>query len=214
MESTTMESKIIEGLRKKLNPERFTHSLGVAETAEKIALHYGADISCARLAGILHDCARYLTSGELLDIACKNNIDVGVEEEENPSLLHAPVGLIIARECYNIEDKGVLNAIASHTLGSTDMSKLDKIIYLADKVEPGRRFQEVGYLRELVYKDMDKALLWHLDYTIAYLINNAKTIHPQSVSTRNYILRRLKRRNGLVIKPANSGGSRGKSCKG
>ncbi|HZK18288.1 MAG TPA: bis(5'-nucleosyl)-tetraphosphatase (symmetrical) YqeK [Clostridia bacterium] len=214
MDFKVAENKIIDSLREKLNPERFNHSLGVAETAVKIAVHYGVDIQKARLAGLLHDCARYLSLDELLDIAKKNNIDVRIEEEENPSLLHAPVGLIIAKECYNIESREVLNAIASHTLGSTDMSELDKIIYLADKIEPGRRFQGVGYLRELVYKDIDEALLWHLDYTIAYLINNAKTIHPQSVSTRNFILRRLKRRNGLVIKPANSGGSRSKSCKG
>ena len=114
--------KIKEDLKKKLSSKRYEHTMGVEYTSTCLAMRYGADIEKARLAGLLHDCAKYLSSG----------IPVSAYERKNPELLHAKLGACFANELYGVTDPEILSAIIWHTTGCPEMSLLDKIVFIAD----------------------------------------------------------------------------------
>lgn len=168
-------------LKDKLSSIRYLHSLGVAETAQKLAGHWGADQEKAWLAGMLHDYAREHTPEELLEIAINNGIKILEEERAQPVLLHAPVGALLVRQELGIQDQEVLDAIAKHTVGGVHLSLLDKIIYLSDIVEPNRDFPGVEKLRGEVYQDLDRALKHATEGTINQLTKNGRVIHPHSI---------------------------------
>lgn len=178
-------------LRDMLSYKRFKHSLGVRDTAVKLAEIYGADSRKAALAGLLHDCARDLPGEKLLVLARQNHIPVDEVDEALPVILHAPVGALLAGRQFGVQDQAVLQAIALHTLGDKDMTLLDKIIFVADKAEPGRAFPGVQELREIMWRDLDRAMLWCLDAAITMSLRNSELIHPKAVSTRNWIRLKL-----------------------
>ena len=136
-------------LEKRLKPSRFRHSLGVAETAVKLAKRFGADEERARVAGLLHDCAREFRNEDMVKEAEKRGIAIGEVERSMPLLLHADIGAVRVRELYGVEDAAISQAIARHTVGGPAMTVLDKIIWYADMIEPGRDFPGVDKLREL-----------------------------------------------------------------
>ncbi|GAB6158136.1 bis(5'-nucleosyl)-tetraphosphatase (symmetrical) YqeK [Desulfotomaculum varum] len=168
--------------------ERFKHLIGVAETAEKLARRFGADPQKARLAGLLHDIARDFNDDEMLKRARQANLPVSEYGFAMPLLLHGPVGAVMAREEFGISDPDILNAIAVHTVGSEDMSQLDKILFVADKIEPNRRHQNVEEIRKLAVQDLDAALLGCFDESIRYALKIGCLLHPTSVKARNAIL--------------------------
>ncbi|WP_003542246.1 bis(5'-nucleosyl)-tetraphosphatase (symmetrical) YqeK [Desulfotomaculum nigrificans] len=169
-------------------PERFNHSLGVAETAVKLAHKYGADPQKAWLAGILHDIARDLSDSEMLNRAQKANLQVSEYGFAMPLLLHGPVGAVMAREQFQITDPEIINAIALHTVGSEYMALLDKILFVADKIEPNRRFSGVEEIRKQADTDLDLALISCFDEGIRYTLKLGYLLHPTSVKARNAIL--------------------------
>lgn len=177
-----------EGLSKKLSPHRFAHSVGVSQTAVKLAGLYGGDVDKARVAGLLHDCARDLSSHILLKMAESFGIVVSDVETACPMLLHAPVGACLARTDFGITDEEILTAIRWHTTGCRDMSLLAKIIFLADYIEPQRDFPGVDSLRELAWRDLDKAVLAGYDQTLLYIIRQGGLIHSASVDGRNALI--------------------------
>ncbi|MBP2653304.1 MAG: putative superfamily hydrolase [Firmicutes bacterium] len=183
-----MMNGIYAKLGKSLSAKRLKHSVGVSETAVALAGCYGADIEKARLAGLLHDCAREMTSNILLKIAENSGIVLNDIEKCQPVLLHAPVGAIVARRDYGIEDDGICQAISRHTVGGIEMELLDKIIFLADFIEPGRDFPGVGKLRDLAWSDLSDAVLAAYDNTILYLISNQGLIHQDALNGRNALL--------------------------
>lgn len=132
------EAEIIAELRRSLKPGRFLHTLGVVDTSVELARIYGAPEGKALYASLLHDCAKNLAEGELVKMAEM----VGADKDEMACapVLHAPAGAYLARERYGVHDAEVLCAIRRHTVGAEDMSLLDAIIYVADMIEPGRRF--------------------------------------------------------------------------
>lgn len=184
------EPEILEKLKAAITPERFRHSLGVCETAAKMARRFNASVSRARLAGLLHDCARDLPEDKLLDLALAHDIEVTEEDRLVPVLLHGPVGAVIARENYGVEDREVLSAIATHTLGSENMKLLDKIIFIADMIEPGRDFPGISRLRKAACRDLDAALLDCFDQSLQYLLKKRFIIHQRTVRARNWLLRK------------------------
>ncbi len=162
--------KIRKAMEKTLDAKRFEHTLGVAYTAAALAMRYGYDIQKAQTAGMLHDCAKCMSNEKRLNICAKHNIAVNEIERRNPFLLHAKVGSYIAMQKYNIHDSDIINAILNHTTGRPDMSLLEKIVYVADYIEPGRKqAPNLGEIRRLAFEDLDVALFRILKDTLVYL---------------------------------------------
>lgn len=183
-------AKIRDQLQHMLNPNRFQHTLGVEETAVQLAAHYQIAEEKARLAALLHDCGKGLSKYHLLQRLAGSDIVVDDMEREMTPLLHAPVGAIIAREEFGIDDREVLQAIRFHTTGSDQMSQLDKVIFLADYIEPGRTCPGIDEVRRLAYVDLDQAIILAAGRTIVYEISRNNPIHLRTVETRNALLRK------------------------
>lgn len=175
-------------LKQSLKPERYIHSVRTMKEAITLAEHYGEDIDKAAVAGLIHDCAKNLLDDETLEYCRVNGIKPSGVEKKQVYLLHGEVGAIIAREKYGVEDASILNAIKHHCTGYSNMSMLDKIIFLADYIEPGRTHGGVDVIRELAYKDINKALVSAFDGTIRYVIEQKGLIHPNTIEARNNII--------------------------
>ena len=173
-----MIAQMQEKLRSSLNKKRYEHSIGTLRCALSLAARWGVNKEQARLAALLHDCAR-LPNKELLALSEKYGIAADGFDLETPSLLHDRVGAALARDAYGVEDTAVLDAICSHQLCRKDMTKLDKVIYLADKVEPTRDYPGVETLRALAWQDLDKAVLACMDSVYAHLAREGKPINPR-----------------------------------
>ncbi len=181
------DESIFEQLQKNLSAELLGHCQGVEETAGRLALSLGYSESKARLAGLLHDCAREWPHGKLLDFAWENGIETDMLALRYPVLLHAPVGAALA--CvWGIRDGEILAAIRSHTLGCPEMSLLQQIVYVADKIEPGRRFPGVEELRQLVAKDFKLGLKQAAAQSIAHILHKNQPLHPLTVSFWNWLV--------------------------
>lgn len=178
-----------EELKKRLKPSRFRHSLGVEETAVFLADRFGVDEEQARVAGLLHDCAREFRNEDMVKEAEKRGIAIGEVERSMPLLLHADIGAQRVREIYGVDDKDVSQAIARHTVGGPQMTKLDKIIWYADMIEPGRDFSGVDELRKLAKTaSLDEMLLAGLSHSIIFVVKKGHLVHPATVLARNEIL--------------------------
>lgn len=125
-------------LKKRMDKERYWHTLGVAYTAACMAMRFGEDFERAYLAGLLHDCAKCSTDEEKLALAAEAGIPVNDIEQRSPGLLHAPLGAYLAQKEFGIRDEEICSAIHYHTLGKPEMTTLEKIIFVADYVEPNR----------------------------------------------------------------------------
>lgn len=183
-------SQAKDKLSQVLSPKRFSHSMGVSQTAADLAVRFGENIEKARLAGLLHDCARNLPSNNLLQMAETFAIVMNDVERCQPMLLHAPLGAYLAQKEYGVEDPEILAAIRLHTTGGQNMSTLEKIIYLADCIEPSRDFPGVAKLRSLAATDLNAALLVAFDQSLHYVIEQGLLIHPATMEGRNYLLLR------------------------
>ena len=160
---------------------RVNHVIGCSETAVELARIYGEDENSARCAGILHDITKALNEEEQLHLCEKYGIILNQLERENPKLLHAKTGATIAREIFGQSD-AVCRAIYWHTTGRENMSMLEKIIYLADYIEPNRDFSTVEDLRRLTYENIDEALLMGLRMSIEQLTKRGMEIDPNSLA--------------------------------
>ena len=187
-------NKIDNDLKKVLSEKRYNHSLGVMKKAEELAKIYKIDIDKAKLVGLAHDIGKELSKEEILEYARKNNIEVDSVEEVNVGLLHAKIGADICKRKYGFS-QDMQNAIKYHTVGSENMDLLAKIIYVADKIEDGRTYKdeekmkELQVVRDLATKDINKALVYEIDSSITYTIQKHKLIHPDSILTRNMLLK-------------------------
>lgn len=165
-------TEILKWLKDNLNEERYFHTLGTAQCAKELATKYDLDCEKAYLAGLLHDCAKCFSNEKLLDII-HQNLDVEECEMLNYKTLHAPVSAYIAEKEFNVKDKEILSAIRWHTLGKLDMSDFDKIIFLADKIEPNTRDKEYCEQIRSILKEnngLNKALLKCYKETIKSLV--------------------------------------------
>ena len=179
--------KIRKAMEKALDPKRYEHTLGVAYTAAALAMRYGDDVNNAILAGMLHDCAKCLTNEKRLSICEKYNIAVNEAERKNPYLLHAKVGSFLAMKKYGVTDKDVINAILNHTTGKPAMSLLDKIVYVADYIEPRRnKAPNLTEVRKLAFLDLDEALYKILSDTLEYLDEGSGEIDQMTMKAYEY----------------------------
>lgn len=184
--------KIKKKMEKELDAKRFEHTLGVAYTAAALAMCHGEDLFKAQVAGLLHDCAKCMSNEKKLEICEKHHIKVTEVERENPFLLHAKVGSYLAGKRYHVEDEDILNAVLNHTTGRPEMSRLEKIIYIADYIEPGRKHApNLSQVRELAFHDLDKALLQILEDTLDYLQSIESPIDPLTQKTYDYYIKHL-----------------------
>lgn len=183
----------IEKILKDMLPERrLKHSFRVAECAVNLSEIYEYDKEKAKIAGLIHDCAKYFTDEQIEDCVKKFNIELDPLEVNNIALSHSVIGSYVAREVFKIDDEEIINSIKYHTTGREDMTLLEKIIYMADLIEEGRKFPKVEELRELTYSGkLDEALILSFNNTIKFVIDNNQLIHPRTVSARNYILRKM-----------------------
>ena len=176
-------------LEKSLKPSRYQHSLGVAETAVFLAQRFDVNEEQAKVAGLLHDCAREFRNEDLIAEAEKRLIMVGNIERQMPLLLHAYVGSRLVTEKYGVSDHAIEQAIWRHTVGGAKMTKLDKIIWFADMIEPNRDYPGVEELRSLAKTAaLDDMVLAGLTQSITFVLQKGGLIHPDTVIARNEIL--------------------------
>ena len=190
---TESMKKLRKAMQKELNSKRYEHTLSVAYTAANLAMVHGANIDKALVAGMLHDCAKCIPGKKLISICEKNSIDISEVEISNPSaLLHAKVGAHLAHTKYKVNDEDIINAIKYHTTGRPDMSKLEKILYIADYIEPGRKHAtNLKQIRLMAYQDLDKTLLKILEDTLSYLRSCDGQIDPMTKETYDYYRKEL-----------------------
>ncbi len=180
-------SEMIVMLKNKLTEKRFIHSIGVEYTAASLAFRYEEDVKKARVAGLLHDLAKCIPTDEKLKKAEKFNIEINSSEKANPDLLHGKLGAYYARTKYGIEDTDILSAITYHTTGHPGMSKLDKIIFIADFIEPNRKeITELKDIRKEAFIDMDCCIIHILKNTLDYLHENDVVIDEMTQMTYDY----------------------------
>ena len=169
-----------------LKPGRVPHVLGTEETAAKLAVRWGADEDSARRAALLHDCTKRF-SRELHQVICRQyKVELDELERKEDKLLHAPTGAALAGAMFGVS-ADVADAIRWHTTGKADMTLLEKIIYLADYIEPTRTFCDLTELRRLAFEDLDRALLLGFTMAVEDLGKKGMAVHPNSVYARDYL---------------------------
>lgn len=177
-------------IRQRLSAEDWQHSLRTAAVAVELAERFGVDTSKARLAGLLHDYARGIPKGDLVGVATGLGIEVDDVERQYPYLLHAEIGAKLARAELGIVDEEVLAAVANHTIGRAEMSSLEKIVYLADMIEPSREFERIDEVRALASKNLDDAFRLGYALSLLHLVERGKLIHPRTADVWNRLCER------------------------
>lgn len=190
-------------LKSKLDPMRYEHSLSVSFTCAALAMRYGYDIEKAELAGLLHDCGKRFTDNELINQCERKHISLTEEEMQTPAVIHAKYGAWIAAHKFGIEDSEILSAISCHTTGKAHMSILDKILYVADYIEPRRdKAKNLPEVRKLAFIDIDQTMLVILAGTIEYLKKKEQHIDSTTVKAHGFFSELIKTReeteNGTV----------------
>ena len=179
--------KIRKSMEKELDAKRYEHTLGVAYTAAALAMCNDVDPVKAETAGLLHVCAKCFSDGKKISVCRKNNMEINSVESRNPYLLHAKAGYCIAKNKFDIEDQDILNAILNHTTGRPGMSILEKIIYIADYIEPSRKqAPNLSEVRKLAFQNLDQALLKILTDILSYLESGGGEIDPLTKETYDY----------------------------
>lgn len=184
------KDEILKWLKENLTEERYIHSLGTAECAKELAQRYNEDEEKAYIAGLLHDCAKCFDKEKLMEIINKNH-QVDENELMNYKTLHAPVSAYCAQKDFGISDNEILSAIRWHTLGKKDMTTFEKIIFLADKIEPNTR--DADY-RKQIYEileeenGLNKALLKCYKETIKSLVKRELKICPLTIDIYNNLV--------------------------
>lgn len=169
-----------------LKKRRLTHTMLTCCEAVKLAYRYGVDTKKARLAALLHDCIK-LPNRELIEYCEKNCFDISEEERANPYLIHSRLGAVLAETEYGAADPEVIMAIRSHTLGRIGMSMLEKVIYVADKIEPTRDYDGLDDIRELAYEDIDKAMLRVMQHSAEYTAASGRTVNPSTGAVMDHL---------------------------
>lgn len=189
---TREEMKLI--LKSKMTEKRYEHTLGVEYTCACLAMRYGIDMEKAMTAGLLHDCAKHLLPEKKLQKCKKYHLPIQEFEKKNPELLHAKLGAYFAEHKYGVKDSEILSAITWHTTGRPAMTMLDKIVYIADYIEPNRnQAPNLSIVRDLAFKDIDLCLLTILQDSLDYLNTKKAAIDPMTKETYDYYVNFVER---------------------
>lgn len=182
--------ELITAVKEQMPERRWLHTLGVMETSVTLAKRFGGDPVKADLAAILHDYCKYWSVQEQAKIIRENGLPQDLLDYDK-ELWHSHAGAYIAKEQFGIHDEEILDAIRYHTSGRVQMTLMDKIVCLADYMEPGRDFPGVDLIRELAERSLEKALVAGFDSTISFLIAKGKRIYPLTILTRNDLITQL-----------------------
>ncbi|WP_367912379.1 bis(5'-nucleosyl)-tetraphosphatase (symmetrical) YqeK [Bacillus pumilus] len=174
-------------VKEQLTEQRYTHTLGVMETAISLAERFGADVKKTEIAAIFHDYAKFRPKDEMKGIIQQEQMNP-LLLEYSPELWHAPVGAYLVKKEVAINDQDILTAIEFHTSGRPNMTLLEKVIYVADYIEPGRHFPGVEEVRELAEQDLDSALIQSLKNTISFLLKKNQPVYPDTLATYNSLV--------------------------
>lgn len=179
--------EIRKKLKKELDKGRYEHTKGVMYTAGCLAMAHGYSVEKAMLAGLLHDCAKCIPNDEKIALCEKNHILVSQVEYHSPYLLHAKLGAYLAEQIYEVSDPEILHSIKVHTTGEPDMSLLDKIIYIADYIEPGRdKAPNLEQVRQLAFHDLNACMAEILRDTLIYLSSRGGSIDATTKMTYDF----------------------------
>ncbi|MDO4582409.1 MAG: bis(5'-nucleosyl)-tetraphosphatase (symmetrical) YqeK [Bacillota bacterium] len=191
--------RLREHLRLTLKEKRYRHSLSVAELAVRLAEHWQLDVEKAYAAALAHDMARAYDDGELLRMAEQRGLPIDAIQRENPLLLHGPLAAALLREQWGVDDAELLAAVASHTVPQPAMSGVARIVYLADITEPLRpKWEQLKKLRELVFVDLDRAMLAAIADTERYAAARGQTVHPDTLAAKAYYQQQLNEKGGSI----------------
>lgn len=186
---------ILNTLKPKMKPDRFYHTIGVIYTAANLAYAYDYDADKAMLAAALHDCAKLIGANDYIEECKRLHIPIAEYSYDSPHLLHADLGAYYAKEEYGVTDEEVLHAILVHTTGCPNMGLLDKILYLADYIEPGRfPYKGIDELRKAAYTDIDYAVYLEAENVLEYLKEREFAQDPRTKETYKYYASILNRR--------------------
>ncbi|MCI9287834.1 MAG: HD domain-containing protein [Clostridia bacterium] len=186
--------EIEEIVKNTLSEKRFNHSKGVAKRAAELASMYGEDMETARKIGIAHDIAKEMPKGEALKYARENGIMFDEIEQNEKGLWHSKLGAAIAVEKFGFTED-MAEAITYHTTGNVNMNTMDKIIYLADKTEAGRTYEDLELAREISNKSLDEGVLYVAKVALQYSLTKESLIHPDTVNLINKIVMNKKKEN-------------------
>ncbi|MFC7684608.1 bis(5'-nucleosyl)-tetraphosphatase (symmetrical) YqeK [Ureibacillus sp. GCM10028918] len=181
--------KYLSAIKPRMPEKRYIHTIGVMETAVHLASKYGEDCTAAETAAILHDIAKYADEDWMRTIVKDNGLDLRLVEWGS-EILHGPVGAWIAETEFNIKNDAILNAIRFHTTGRAGMTKLEKIIFIADMIEPNRKFDGVEKLRKMAEEDLDLAMKACISHSIRFLVQTEQQIYPVSIECFNDVISR------------------------
>ena len=180
--------EIRKKLKTRLKPARYEHTLGVASTARHLAQTYDYDEAIAELAGLLHDCAKYMDDDKKIALCKEYDVPISDAEYKNPSLLHAKCGAILAANEYQVTNPDILHAIRVHTTGVPDMNLLDKILFISDYIEPNRdKAPHLKELRKIAEQNLDLTTYHILKDTVEYLKKHEdQTMDPTTLAAYDY----------------------------
>ncbi len=184
-------------LKSKVSENRYNHVIRVLETAKRIARKYKISQEKLEIAVLLHDILKEENVEKLKEMCKGYNYKELEDDNARNVIVHGFAAAVYAIEKYNIYDINILNAVKYHTIGREGMSLLEKIVYIADGIEPARNYPKVNEIRELVKNDIDEAMLYEIERKIMYLSTNNKEIHPNAYEIRDWLLKVVKRRNKI-----------------
>ena len=180
-------------LKETLKSKRYKHTIGVAKTAKKLAKHYGEDPERAYLAGLLHDCAKNVPKEERIALAESYGCVLSDVEKRQTGLIHAKLGAAMAKRDFGVEDEEILSAIRCHTVGRPGMTLLEKIIFVADYIEPNREgLPHLDELRSMAYIDLDRCVVGMLENTFSFIAEGHGEVDEQGLRTYQYYLEKVK----------------------
>lgn len=183
-----MLDRLRELVKSRVTQKRYIHTLGVEEKAVELANKYGVDEEKARVAAILHDIAKSVDVDSLEEVCRKYFSDELSEEDiKITEILHGFVGYMIAKDELKIEDDEILEAIKYHTIGKKGLSKLGRVIYIADGIEKNRDYPNVDKIREITDRDLDEGIIYEIDRKIEYLNNCGGKIHKNTLEMRDWL---------------------------
>ncbi|MDO5695661.1 MAG: bis(5'-nucleosyl)-tetraphosphatase (symmetrical) YqeK [Eubacteriales bacterium] len=179
--------QITKQLKRRLSKKRYIHSLSVAYTAAALAMVHDVNPEDAIMAGLLHDYAKNISHEEQLAYCDKHRIELSAYERRNPQIIHGKVGALMIMRRYHVRDENIINAIMNHTVGRMHMSPLEKIIFIADYIEPEREpLPNIQAIRKAAFKNLDRTIYMILENTRRYLVEKGGTPDESTEAVLNY----------------------------
>ncbi len=182
-----LTEKIRKYVKKSVNQTRYEHSVRTAETCVLLCRKYGLDEKVGYLAGIAHDMCKKLPPEKLLEIAKEDGKPISLLEQENPALLHGRAASVMLKKEFNIQDEDVLEAVSNHTFGKKGLCNLGKILYISDKIEPGRGFVDQKYKDSVKNLSLDEFFYKVLSDSCEYLLKKGKKISSETIELLEFL---------------------------